>query len=153
MLRTAVVLTLRFCTAWIATGYLVTVIAFGLMCLIGAPDATTALASLCLNGLLALVYGPVCAVPAGFTAGVLDRYWLRRPSNLVLGLALGLIATVWTLWPPYILVGAIAGGTGGWMRDRSVALLSGRWVTVTTLGGILAGLAAMVAFRLLSWIG
>lgn len=39
------------------------------------------------------------------------------------------------------------------MRDRSVALLSGRWVTVTTLGGILAGLAAMVTFRLLSWMG
>lgn len=149
----AVVEMLQFCAAWITTGYLVPVIAFGLMGLLGASDSTAAFAGLYLNGLLALVYGPAFAVPAGLAAGVLERYWLRRPRNLVLGLALGVIAIAWTLWPPYVLVGAIAGGTAGWVRDRNVVLLSGRWFVVTTLGGILAGLAAMVTFRLLPWIG
>lgn len=149
----AVVDSPRICAAWITTGYLVTVIAFGLMGLLGTPDSTTALASLCLNGLLAVVYGPAFAVPAGIAAGVLERSWLRRPRNLVLGLALGVIATVWTLWPPYVLVGAIAGGTAGGIRDRNAVLLTGRWFAVTALGGILAGLTAMVTFRLLSWIG
>lgn|GEM_PF-6694546 len=143
----------RACAKWFVTAYLVTIIAFSLLGLGSPPGDPMPITNLVFGAIVAAVYSPVFILPTALVAVLLDRYWPKRPPAVLLGLTLGSLAMAWSLWPTYVLIAAIAGGSAGWVAHHNVSLCSCRWLIATGLAGLMAGAAGLAALPLSSTLG